>query len=322
MQNTAAIHSTPFFRRLLTVLGKSVLFLILTGVFIYLLAQLISVFLSGEQIAALNEGDMARIPPGLLNVLYLSWVAAAFGSLFIVRLRISKQPWRSLGLGFTQWQAEWKEGLLLGAILVIVGYLLLLISGMIHSTGREFILSTFLWWLSFFLIQPFLEELVFRGFLMSLLGRYFNLTVALIVSSFAFAIVHADNEGFSIIGFLTITLAGFLFGLLFMKSGQLWLPTAMHSAWNFMQGVIFGFPTSGIRTYGILETTATGPGWLSGGDFGFEGSILALLLIAAAIWWYRTSWQQEKLSAIMNLSLRPDLPVSLTEEQAPESDLS
>ncbi|MCB0629160.1 MAG: type II CAAX endopeptidase family protein [Saprospiraceae bacterium] len=321
MENTATTHSTPFFRRLLIVLGKSILFAVLAGIFVWLLSQPIGTLLNAEQINALNAGDMSRIQAGVLNLLYLILVVGSMASLFIVRQLISKQPLRSAGLGFFKWQPEFGEGWILGAVLVIIGYLLMLISGMARSTGQEFIFSTFLWWILFFLIQPFFEELIFRGFLMSLLGRYFNLKVALIVSSFAFAIVHADNDGFSIISFVTITLAGFLFGLLFMKSGQLWLPTGMHAAWNFMQGVVFGFPTSGVKTYALLDTTTSGPAWLSGGTFGFEGSILAILLMLAAIWWYRGSWKQERLSAIMNLSLNPSKIAIPDEEKGSDANL-
>ena len=70
-----------------------------------------------------------------------------------------------------------------------------------------------------------------------------------------------------------------------------------------MQGVVFGFPTSGIRTYSITTTSTSGPDWLSGGAFGFEGSILAVLLVLAAIWWYRDSLKTEKLSAVIQQSL-------------------
>jgi hypothetical protein len=114
-------------------------------------------------------------------------------------------------------------------------------------------------------------------------------------------------------GFMTISIAGFLFGLLFLKSGQLWLPTGLHAAWNFMQGVVFGFPTSGIRTYSLTTTTTSGPDWLSGGAFGFEGSILAILLVIAAIWWYQNSIKEEKLMAVIARSFKL-APVSIDDK--------
>lgn len=321
MENTATPNAAPFFRRLLVALGKTILFVVLSVLFILLLGSPLSKLVSPENAAALASGDMSGAATWVINLFYGILLAGIMLSLFIVRRLVSKQPLESAGFGLKRWPPELGEGWLLGTILVSIGYFLLLLTGLAQSSGQAFVFSTFMGWLLLFLIQPLVEEIIFRGFLMSLLGRYFNLKVALVVSSFAFALVHADNDGFSIIGFVTITLAGFLFGLLFMKTGQLWLATGMHAAWNFTQGVIFGFPTSGIKTYAIMETTTSGPDWLTGGPFGYEGSILAVLLIIAGIWWYRSSWQQEKLSAVMNLSLTSGPVNSSEEDQLLDTDL-
>ena len=303
MENISAAASMPLFRRILFVLGKTLLFLVLGILFVFLMSLPVGALISPDQAAALGEGNLTKVQAWVLNLTYFIFTAGAFMALFIVRRLISKQPLTSAGLGIKKWLPELGEGYLLGTILVGFGYFILLISGMAQSQWLDFIPMTFLGWLLFFFIQPFLEELLFRGYLMSLLTRYFNVPVALIISSLAFAIVHADNDNFSAIGFLTITIAGILFGLLFLKTGQLWLATGMHAAWNFMQGVVFGIPTSGNRTYSIMETTTSGPAWLSGGAFGFEGSILAVLVVVAATWWYRESYRQEKLTAVANLSL-------------------
>lgn len=314
MENISAARSMPLFRRILIVLGKAILFLVLAGFLIIVLSLAMNELLNNEQRTAMASGDMSKIQIWLLNIFYCILLGSTLFSLYIVRKLISKQPLSSAGLGLKGWPRELGEGGILGTVLVGIGYLFLVISGLAHSEGWHFLPLTFLGWLVLFLLQPFFEELLFRGYLMSLLGRYFSLPVALIFSSFAFALVHAWNDGFSMMGFITIIIAGFLFGLLFLKTGRLWLPTGLHAAWNFMQGVVFGFPTSGIRTYSITETSTSGPDWLSGGAFGFEGSILAVLLILAAIWWYRESYRQENLSAVMNLSLPSTSKVAIAAE--------
>lgn len=301
------------FRRILLSLGKALLFTLLCILFSFLLVLPLGKMIPPEQAAALDAGITADAPVWILNLTYLAVCIGALLALFIVRKLISRQTFISAGLGTTKWPTEFGEGWLLGMLLVVVGYLLLVITGLAQSQGWNFTFSTFLGWLLLFLIQPFAEELLFRGYLMSLLARYFNLTVALIVSSLAFALVHGANEGFTSLGFVTITVAGLLFGLLFLKTGQLWLATGMHAAWNFTQGVVFGFPTSGIRTYALTETTTSGPDWLSGGDFGFEGSILAVLLIVVTIWWYRKSWKQEQLTPMIQQSFKA-LPSTAKED--------
>lgn len=305
MQDRNTIHSIPFFRRILLTSGKILLFVGLSGIFIFLFSIPLVALVPADQAEAMAAGDMSRTEAWVLNLTYLMVTAGVFLALWIVRRLISKQPLVSAGLGLKNGVREFGEGWLLGMLMVTFGYLLLLLTGMASSTGWHFAFGTFLGWLVLFLLQPFFEELVFRGYLMSILGRYFNLSVALILSSLVFALVHAWNDGFTSLGFVTISLAGLLFGLLFMKTGRIWLPTGLHAAWNFTQGVIFGFPTSGIRTYSLTETTTSGPDWLSGGAFGFEGSVLAVLLIVAAIWWYRGSYRQEQLSDVMYLRVQP-----------------
>ena len=303
MENLTHRTSPSLIRSILLALGKAGLFTLLCILFTVLLSLPVGELITADQASALSSGNMADSPPWILNLTYLIVIIAAMAALYIVRKLISRQTLVSAGLGTRNGVREFGVGWLLGMLLVTFGYVLLAISGMADSDGFNFLPSTFLGWLLLFLLQPFAEELLFRGYLMSLLARYFNLWTALIVSSVVFALVHATNDGFSTMGFITITIAGLLFGLLFAKTGQLWLPTGLHAAWNFMQGVVFGFPTSGIRTYSITTTSTSGPDWLSGGAFGFEGSILAVLLVLAAIWWYRDSLKTEKLSAVIQQSL-------------------
>ncbi|HEY0164046.1 MAG TPA: hypothetical protein VGB39_01600, partial [Sphingomicrobium sp.] len=56
----------------------------------------------------------------------------------------------------------------------------------------------------------------------------------------------------------------------------------LHAAWNFTQGWIFDVPVSGLDTNGMVEARLSGPELLSGGAFGLEASIIAMILATAA----------------------------------------
>jgi len=58
----------------------------------------------------------------------------------------------------------------------------------------------------------------------------------------------------------------------------LWLPIGIHIGWNFTQGGIFSVPVSGWTQEGLFQGSLTGPEWLSGGQFGVEGSIVAVVV--------------------------------------------
>jgi hypothetical protein len=57
----------------------------------------------------------------------------------------------------------------------------------------------------------------------------------------------------------------------------------MHLTWNFFQGPIFGFEVSGIESESIINQSVTGSDYITGGEFGFEGSLLATALIIVLI---------------------------------------
>ena len=71
--------------------------------------------------------------------------------------------------------------------------------------------------------------------------------------------------------------AGVLLALLYRVTRSLWPCIGLHAAWNVLQGTVFGIPASGTQAHGWLIYSRTGPDWLSGGVFGAEASVVALL---------------------------------------------
>ena len=63
--------------------------------------------------------------------------------------------------------------------------------------------------------------------------------------------------------------------VIFLKTGNIWLVSALHSVWNFAQGNFFGILVSG-NDFGptVLSTTFNASKTLiNGGDFGLEGGL-------------------------------------------------
>ena len=79
--------------------------------------------------------------------------------------------------------------------------------------------------------------------------------------------------------------AGILLGGAYMLTRSLWMPMGLHAAWNITQGEIFDVPVSGLAMNGLVNARIQGPELLSGGQFGFEASIIALVLATAAGVW-------------------------------------
>lgn len=124
------------------------------------------------------------------------------------------------------------------------------------------------------------EELLFRGVLYSSVERWFGSWVALVVSSLVFGLTHLINPEGTIKGAMFIAVeAGVLLAAAFLLTRRLWSSMGFHVAWNYTQsGVFSGVVSGNDASQGLIKSTIVGPELLTGGSFGVEASVLALLL--------------------------------------------
>ena len=96
-----------------------------------------------------------------------------------------------------------------------------------------------------------------------------------------FAALHAANPGFwrSPAPLLGLIIAGLYLGTAYLATGRLYLPVALHTAWNLFEGPVFGFRVSGIQTPSLLAVRETGPALWTGGAFGPEAGLLVPLAL-------------------------------------------
>lgn len=124
------------------------------------------------------------------------------------------------------------------------------------------------------------EELLFRGVLFLSVEKWFGSWVALVVSSLVFGLTHLANPQATLEGALFIAVeAGILLAACVMLTRRLWLGIGFHMAWNYTQEAIFSSIVSGTDAApGLIRSTIKGPDYLTGGSFGVESSVLALVL--------------------------------------------
>lgn len=128
------------------------------------------------------------------------------------------------------------------------------------------------------------EELVFRGYLFQNMVEGMGNKIAIIISCIIYGLIHAANPNAGILSSLIIVLFGFLRIYGYLLTNMLWLSMGMHMGWNFFQGPVFGFHASGHEMVTVIKQADLGPGYLSGGDFGPEGSLLIIPIIFLALW--------------------------------------
>jgi membrane protease YdiL (CAAX protease family) len=179
----------------------------------------------------------------------------------------------------------------LGAGLVAGFLLFTLMTGLVALLGgieivgtRPFAKTQFWEWAALGVASGIFEETLFRGILLRQLERLVGTWWALAVTSVLFGAVHMMNPDATWTGAIAIMIeAGILLGAAYLYTRRLWLAAGMHAAWNFTQAWVFSVPVSGTgQSVGILVTRREGPEWLTGGDFGLEASLAAVLVATVA----------------------------------------
>jgi membrane protease YdiL (CAAX protease family) len=133
------------------------------------------------------------------------------------------------------------------------------------------------------ILPGFMEEVLFRGILFRWIEEFAGSWAALLLTSALFGLAHIYNPNATWFSSFAIAVeAGLLLGGAYMLTRSLWMPIGLHASWNFTQGFIFDVPVSGIDGEGLVEAQLSGPEILSGGSFGLEASIIALLVATVA----------------------------------------
>lgn len=194
------------------------------------------------------------------------------------------------GMGLTNLKEGYKEfisGLLFGTIAISIVAIILLLMGnvrLVNSLSKPQLSVALLEGLILFIFVGFGEEILGRAYIMSVLKQTRNKWLVLIISSVIFAILHLGNNGISILAFINLFLVGLLFGYMFMKSKNIWMPIGYHITWNYFQGYIWGFQVSGITTSGLYKIENINNNIINGGLFGPEGGLIVTIVTCIAFY--------------------------------------
>ena len=211
------------------------------------------------------------------KMMMLMMVSQLFGTLFTVWLFqkfVNREPFTSIGLEFSGYKDDFVSGLLLGVGLIVLGFGTLYIFNFLSVASIQFSLIDQLFYLSLFAVVSLNEEIAIRGYILQNLSRSFNKYIALVLSSLVFMIMHIGNPNMSAVPLFNLFLAGLLLGVYCIHKNNLWFPIGAHITWNYFQGPVLGFEVSGNDVDSIFIQSLNGSELITGGEFGFEGSII------------------------------------------------
>lgn len=177
------------------------------------------------------------------------------------------------------------------ALPIMVSIILLLMPGHWENTSMNTadIWATMTGAIMFFgFATGIVEEVIFRGVIMSALEYRCNKLVAIIAPSVLFGLLHIIGNNLDFLSIIQLLVAGSIVGILFSlvtyESGSIWCSALIHGVWNMI--IIGGILNIGIEADNnaifnyVLDTKSF---FISGGDFGIEASIVSVVFYSIFI---------------------------------------
>ena len=228
-----------------------------------------------------------NLPNSILLVTLFSTIFVTFLTIIHCRF-IEKRPLSSMGLIKKNAVKQYLIGYGIGIIIFSSAFFIAAITGSIEINGFNSNIAYGMIILFFigFLIQGMSEEVLLRGYFMVSLSNRAPMVAAVLINSVAFAMLHLANNGITLLAFINLSLFGIFASLYVLKTGNLWGACAIHSAWNFFQGNIYGISVSGLNTdkAALLNiTNDTSLNYINGGSFGMEGGLAVSIVLIIGI---------------------------------------
>jgi CAAX protease family protein len=216
----------------------------------------------------------------LLKVLFPMFIAVV-----VCRLVVDRRPVSTLGLCPSSIHKTLGLGMLVAGVSVCAVFFFFVFLDVVtmEPSRLHLGLSGFALLATYHLLVAFVEELLMRGYLLANLRTSTNRYFALFISGVVFAGAHSFNLHISLIGILNLFLMGMAFALYYMAKEDLWLPIGAHWIWNVAQGPLLGYNVSGREWPSIIAHSSEGNELITGGQFGFEGSLPATLVLSLGV---------------------------------------
>jgi len=268
-------------------IGKMILSIILS-ILVLVVAQILAQLLGSVLVLVKIPTYIANMVAGIL------YIIIAYFLLKLMCKKILKDDIREYNIPAFKIEIKWVIAAILLPITVTLFYILFVPGSfeqnVLDMTSKLNLLSAGIFFTGFG--AGIVEEMVFRGILMGAIEKRFNKTVAIIVPSVLFGLVHILGMGFDLLSCTLVIVAGTMVGVMFSliasSTKSVWNSAIVHAIWNIViiGGILWigtEFDENSLFSY-VLESKSF---LLTGGEFGIESSIVAVVgyIVVCGIAW-------------------------------------
>jgi uncharacterized protein len=247
--------------------------LLVVGVFIVLLISAGGGAVFRILLPAPGRSDLVNLGVQILGV------ASFVGAYWLFVRFVERKPFTDFAL--SGWAKEWGFGALvgIGAMSATIGVIAALGGYKLVGYNEPLVLIPVL---SMALVSGIPEEILLRGLIFRFLEKWLGSAAAIAGSALLFGVAHIFNPNSNWLAAFAIALeAGVLLAAIYMVTRRLWAAIGLHMAWNATQGGIFGVAVSGNDVKGLMVSRPIGSDLISGGAFGAEASLPAIVICTA-----------------------------------------
>lgn len=266
--------------------------LVMSALFAYITGILLSFVKNGKMETESVGAVWQNLAKSGYVLPLLAQAAASFVTVYIFRKLVDRRSFHSLGFAFRPYRSSAAAGLFLGLLVLGIGTFILVLNRNLLWEDINFDARQLFIDFGLLLIIAFAEEIVFRGYILGNLLKLTNRWVALALSAVVFALFHINNPGMNMLPVINIFLAGLMLGINYIYTKNLWFSIVLHMTWNFYMGCILGYKVSGLALQSLFQQQLSGSALLTGGSFGFEGSVVESILCILTV--ITVGWVYEK----------------------------
>ncbi len=226
---------------------------------------------------------------GLFALLIFHFVALGL-VVFAWVLLVERRPLATLGLAGPDKAKKFLLGLSIGMATVSAVVVTIWAAGGLEASGFGPALSSPGALLNIglllicFAVQSGVEEIVFRGWLLSAVASKFNVPIAVVLNAIVFAFLHySPNQR------VLVIVSSLLFAVFAccwaLKARNIWGVMGWHAGWNWLLATGFELPVTGLDAKQpalLVRLIVRGPDYLTGGAQGPEGSFLCSVFFVGA----------------------------------------
>lgn len=221
---------------------------------------------------------ISNIVAGILYIIF------AYILLKLLCKKLLKGDMSEYNIPFFQISLKWGIVALLLPLLVIAFYVVFVPGSFLQNdldlNQKLEILSAGIFFTGFG--AGIVEEMVFRGVMMSAIEKRFNKKIAVIVPSVLFGFIHILGMGFNLLSSTLVVVAGTMVGIMFSliasDTKSVWNSAIVHAFWNII--IIGGILWTGteVDEYSLYSYVLDTKSFLlTGGEFGIESSLIAVI---------------------------------------------